>query len=171
MRSQKGKCPQDITTEINQKTSSWGNALAGMNQMSATRRLQKALPVSPSPYMDQNLWDDPVLGNNQHRKKKKKGAFWNWKWLHAGRLESLVFDSTHGMMVVSYFHFIWVCRGSLCTQGFLTEGPMSAFLCFSCGMVMLLRTSSNQPNAESTCQVYYLCNSSTAYVDLESSAT
>lgn len=71
VRSQKGKCPQDIAVEINQKTSSWGNALAGMNQMSATRRLQKLLPVSPSPYMDQNLWDDPVLGHNQHRKKKK----------------------------------------------------------------------------------------------------
>lgn len=45
MRSQKGKCPRDITIEINQKTSSWGNALAGMNQMSATCRLQKVLPI------------------------------------------------------------------------------------------------------------------------------
>lgn len=75
VRSQKGKCPQDIAIEINQKTSSWGNALAGMNQMSATHRLQKVLPVSPSPYMDQNLWDDPVLGHSQHRKKEKKGLF------------------------------------------------------------------------------------------------
>lgn len=43
--------------------------------MSATHRLQKVLPVSPSPYMDQNLWDDPVLGHSQHRKMEKKGLF------------------------------------------------------------------------------------------------
>lgn len=82
---------------------------------------------------------------------------------------SLWFHTWHAGFEFLSFHL--GVEGSLCTQSFLTEGSMSPFLSFSSGMVMLLSTRSNQPGAKSISQIYYLCYSSTAYVDLESSAT
>lgn len=111
MRSQKGKCPQDITIKINQKTSAWGNALAGMNQMSATCRLQKVLLVYHRIWIIIHKMILFWVITNTDIKKCFEYDCTGWQMT----ILSLHFDATRGVLVVGLVHFTWLFK-VLCTH-------------------------------------------------------